>query len=429
MSAPILADAVFCALNGTPGTGPFTLGTALLSYLGTPALTDGVSYQYTAYDSDSIGTPNGGREWGFGTYTAAGTSFSRDTVLGNSTYGTGKMNLQAGARFFIDPKAEFLNGLGSTSPAGPAGAIQLRSPFGGDSFFGTSALSSDSLGNLTGLNIVAVAALFGATLNVNGDAALAAGKITTDTSGNIVAAGTLALGTSTVTTGSLTLLHSGDLHSTVLKAPNTSTGNLTWTLPAALPQVSNPMLVGTDSTGALSALPVLNTGNVSMTLSNGSFTLNTSTISIFGLGVDTTAFANGDLFIVGRASDSTTQARTYAELKSSIGACIGYHPYPIRRRRASRFDTFTFTNPNGGQAKHRHVQINASSSSRQSWRRNNRRSRSTQRQVKWPSSRRCPRTAERTSRMARATRRLAAVCLLPAGNFLWTAAEMRQRRP
>jgi hypothetical protein len=102
----LLVDAVYCTLTGTPGTGTVTLNAAVPGYFGPAALANATSYYYVIYDSDANGTPNGGREIGQGTYTASGTTFSRDTVL-KSTNGNAAVSFLAGARFFISPPAEF----------------------------------------------------------------------------------------------------------------------------------------------------------------------------------------------------------------------------------------------------------------------------------------------------------------------------------
>ena len=67
----------------TTGTSDFTLGGAVLSYQSFSAIGNGNVTYYTAFD------PNQG-DWevGIGTYTSAGTTLSRDTVLSSSNSGS-----------------------------------------------------------------------------------------------------------------------------------------------------------------------------------------------------------------------------------------------------------------------------------------------------------------------------------------------------
>jgi len=85
----------------TTGTGTLTLdGSPPSGYQAFSAIGDGNSTYYTVV---------GGSQWevGIGTYTAAGTIFSRDTVLSSSAGGTTKVSFSAGTKsVFVDYPSE-----------------------------------------------------------------------------------------------------------------------------------------------------------------------------------------------------------------------------------------------------------------------------------------------------------------------------------
>ena len=103
--ALVLADRVQDTTT-TTGTGTVTLsGTAPSGYqtFGT-AIGDANTTYYTIA---------GGAEWevGVGTYTTAGTTLSRDTVLASSAGGTTKVTFSAGTKnvFVTDPAEKSVN--------------------------------------------------------------------------------------------------------------------------------------------------------------------------------------------------------------------------------------------------------------------------------------------------------------------------------
>ncbi len=97
-----LADAVYVAVTGNPGTGTVTLGSRVTGFFPASSLSDGVQYYYALLDVDGSGVPNGGREIGYGTYTASGTTFSRDSVessvSSSGTVSTSKINFSFGTQ-------------------------------------------------------------------------------------------------------------------------------------------------------------------------------------------------------------------------------------------------------------------------------------------------------------------------------------------
>ena len=76
----------------TTGTGTVTLGGAAAGFQSFTAIGDGNTTYYTIYDQ-----PAGEWEVGIGTYTASGTTLSRDTVLSSSNAGS-LVNFGAGSK-------------------------------------------------------------------------------------------------------------------------------------------------------------------------------------------------------------------------------------------------------------------------------------------------------------------------------------------
>ncbi len=101
----------------TTGTGPYTLAGALTGYQSFAAVGDGNSAYYGAHDVDAGGNPAGGWEVGRGTYTLAGTTFSRDTILASSN-ANAAVNWAAGTRrIFVTVPAAY------TPPLELAGSV------------------------------------------------------------------------------------------------------------------------------------------------------------------------------------------------------------------------------------------------------------------------------------------------------------------
>jgi len=91
--ALVLADRVKETTN-TTGTGTLTLAGAVSGFQSFAAVGNGNSTYYTI---------TSGTDWevGIGTYTASGTTLSRDTVLASSAGGTIKITVAAGANVFV----------------------------------------------------------------------------------------------------------------------------------------------------------------------------------------------------------------------------------------------------------------------------------------------------------------------------------------
>jgi len=85
----------------TTGTGTFTLGSAATGYQSFSVIGDGNSTYYVIQDSVA-----GDWEVGIGTYTASGTTLSRDTILESSNSGSA-VNFGAGDKdVFVTYPAE-----------------------------------------------------------------------------------------------------------------------------------------------------------------------------------------------------------------------------------------------------------------------------------------------------------------------------------
>jgi hypothetical protein len=90
--ALVLKDRVKVATT-TTGTGTLTLGSAVSGFQDFSAIGDGNTTYYTIADSTT-----GDWEVGIGTYTATGTTLSRDTILSSSNAGSA-VNFAAGEKF------------------------------------------------------------------------------------------------------------------------------------------------------------------------------------------------------------------------------------------------------------------------------------------------------------------------------------------
>lgn len=103
--ALVLADRVQ-ETAAAPGTGTVTLLGAALGYQSFAVIGNGNTTFYTIADQ-------GGNNWevGIGTYTASGTTLSRDTVLSNSLGTTAKINFSSGVQtvFVTYPSEKSVN--------------------------------------------------------------------------------------------------------------------------------------------------------------------------------------------------------------------------------------------------------------------------------------------------------------------------------
>lgn len=135
--ALVLADRVN-ETTTTAGTGTLTLAGAVTGYQSFSVVGNGNTTYYTI-----VGQTTGEWEVGIGTYTSAGTTLSRDTVLASSAGGTTKVTLSAGTKFvFCDypaGKAVYQDASGTVNVT----TVEARTGSGFRSFMdGSASLSS-----------------------------------------------------------------------------------------------------------------------------------------------------------------------------------------------------------------------------------------------------------------------------------------------
>lgn len=133
MAGPLYYDRVMES-STTTGTGTYTLAGAITGYQSFAVVADGNSCHYCAMEVDGNGNPSGGWEVGLGTFTLAGTTLSRTTILA-STNGGAAVSWAAGTRriFLVAPALNFgpasmsvlTSGVGATYTV-PAGVYRLR---------------------------------------------------------------------------------------------------------------------------------------------------------------------------------------------------------------------------------------------------------------------------------------------------------------
>lgn len=85
----------------TTGTGAITIGSAVTGFAGVAAaLADGDTFYYSLFAVDANGNPSGDYEIGCGTYTASGTSFTRDVIF-KSSNSNNVVSLSAGTKHVV----------------------------------------------------------------------------------------------------------------------------------------------------------------------------------------------------------------------------------------------------------------------------------------------------------------------------------------
>ena len=138
--ALVLADRVQETSTST-GTSSFTLAGAVTGYQSFAVIGNGNTTFYTIADQ-------GGANWevGIGTYTASGTSLSRDTVLSNSNGNTSPVNFPAGTKtvFVTYPseKSVNLNASGNVSALGTVSSGTWQGATVGVAYGGTGVTAS-----------------------------------------------------------------------------------------------------------------------------------------------------------------------------------------------------------------------------------------------------------------------------------------------
>lgn len=116
-STPIFFDRVL-ETSTTTGTGTYTLAGAVTGYQAFSVVGNGNSCYYCSAAVDGGGTPTGGWEVGVGTYTASGTTLSRDSIQASSNAGSAVSWAAGTRRIFLIASATFFGALVS----GPSSA-------------------------------------------------------------------------------------------------------------------------------------------------------------------------------------------------------------------------------------------------------------------------------------------------------------------
>lgn len=124
----------------TTGTGTFTLGSAATGYQAFSVIGDGNTTFYTI-----AGQTTSEWEVGIGTYTASGTTLSRDTVLSSSSSGA-KVNFSAGTKdvFVVYPAGRMITGGG-----GGLGALVVNATTVTENYTIESGTNAQSVGPVT----------------------------------------------------------------------------------------------------------------------------------------------------------------------------------------------------------------------------------------------------------------------------------------
>ena len=138
--ALVVADRVK-EISTTAGTGTLTLGGAPSGFQSFAVIGNGNTTFYTIVDSN-VGT----WEVGVGTYTATGTTLSRDTVLANSSGTTSPINFAANSK---DVFVTYPAGRMATNLGGGVGALMVNSDTVTESCTVESGTNAFSVGPIT----------------------------------------------------------------------------------------------------------------------------------------------------------------------------------------------------------------------------------------------------------------------------------------
>lgn len=202
--ALVLADRVK-ETTTTTGTGTITLAGASAGFQSFAAIGNGNTTYYTI---------SGGTEWevGIGTYTSAGTTLSRDTVLASSAGGTAKVNFSAGTKdvFVTYPAGKSVNqdaagnvGIGTTDPGYRLDVASNETSFGYAARLRSNATAAGAILQFTNSAVSQQNAVIGVTdaglltVQADGAASLIAFRTNGAERGRFNSGGNLLVGTTT----------------------------------------------------------------------------------------------------------------------------------------------------------------------------------------------------------------------------------------
>ena len=260
--ALVVADRVKETTTST-GTGTITLAGAVSGFQSFSVVGDGNTTYYTIA---------GGTEWevGLGTYTASGTTLSRDTVLSSSAGGTTKVTFSAGSKdvFVTYPAGKSISDGFGTLPVANGGTGQTTYTDG-----------QLLIGNTTGNTLAKATLTAGTGVSItNGAGAI---TVTNSAPDQTVV---LTAGTNVSITGtypSFTVNSTDQFVGTVTSVGGTGTVNgltLTGTVTSSGNLTLGGTLTGVDLTTAVTGtLPVANGGTGQTTFTNGQLLIGNTT--------------------------------------------------------------------------------------------------------------------------------------------------------
>lgn len=334
----VLADRVQ-ETSTTTGTGTLTLAGAVVGYASFASIGNGNNCYYTITD---------GTNWevGIGTYTAAGTTLSRTTVLASSNAGS-LVTFPAGTKnVFCDypaGKAVYLDTSGNVSPLGTIASGTWNGTTIAIANGGTGATSAatalSNLGAYAASNPSGYTSNTGTVTSVSGTGTVSGLTLT----GTVTTTGSLTLGGTLAVTASN---FASQTANTFLAAPNGTAGVPTFRAIAAADvptlnqnttgtasNVTGTVAIANGGTGATSAATALsNLGAYPSTNPNG-YTNNTGTVTsvsgtgtVAGLSLSGTVTGSGSLTLGGSLtvpSGAITRAMMYSASNDGTAVLCG----------------------------------------------------------------------------------------------------------
>jgi len=311
-----LADGVsFQAASS--GTGTFVFGSARNSFLtlaqaqSAGELTDGQTVSYLAQDSLTAPTQ---REWGHGTYSQAGNSVARTTVLGNSLGTTAKVNFSTAPYVSLTVLAEDIT---ATSPGGSNTDIQYNSS---GSFAGSANLTWNNSTQLLSITAGSIDTNAGGGVPItnpasdSGNASIAIGSSALAHQPSSAAYYSLAIGTSA--------LNSTNMTTTAVQ--NIAIGY------QAVGGFSNSLTSGTQNVAlGYAALAANNSGSYNMAIGTSALTDNTSGNGNVAIGVSALQHNDTGGSNIGIGTNALSATKNYNSVAIGQGALASATGYAV----------------------------------------------------------------------------------------------------